>query len=220
MFSEWQPDYEEARQCYPHIEFIHEWNDEIYKAIRPEDRNLLIIDDQMEEAGNSKSLANLFTKGSHHKNLSIFHLIQNMYHKGGSQRTMSLNSHYNIIFKNPRDATQIRTLAYQMHPGNSKWFLDAFADATSRPYGYLVLDNHPRSIMLLIILLFLILLKKKVKLYLYLLLIPAIAAGISALAGVGGTVASNVIQAKKDNAQLEEQQRHNRELEAAVKQGQ
>ena len=68
-----------------------------------------------------------------------------MYHKGGSQRTMSLNSHYNIIFKNPRDATQIRTLAYQMHPGNSKWFLDAFADATSRPYGYLVLDNHPRS---------------------------------------------------------------------------
>ena len=145
VFSEWQPDYEEARQCYPHIEFIHEWNDEIYKAIRPEDRNLLIIDDQMEEAGNSKSLANLFTKGSHHKNLSIFHLIQNMYHKGGSQRTMSLNSHYNIIFKNPRDATQIRTLAYQMHPGNSKWFLDAFADATSRPYGYLVLDNHPRS---------------------------------------------------------------------------
>ena len=69
VFSEWQPDYEEARQCYPHIEFIHEWNDEIYKAIRPEDRNLLIIDDQMEEAGNSKSLANLFTKGSHHKNL-------------------------------------------------------------------------------------------------------------------------------------------------------
>ena len=69
--------------------------------------------------------------------------------------------------------------------------------------------------MLLIILHFQILLKKKEKLYLLLALIPAIVAGISALAGLAGTVASNVIQAKKNNAQLEEQQRHNRRIRSS-----
>ena len=58
---------------------------------------------------------------------------------------MSLNTHYNIIFKNPRDERQFRCLASQMHPGNSDWLIGAFKDATSRPHGYLVLDHHPDS---------------------------------------------------------------------------
>ena len=145
VYSEWQKDYKEAAFIYPHIEFVQGWQDDIYDRIKPNERNLLIVDDQMDEAGSSKTLTKLFTKGSHHRNLTILYLLQNMYNSGSSQRTVSLNSHYNVVFRNSRDASQFRTLAHQMHPGNAKWLIQAFDDATSEPYGYLVLDHHPES---------------------------------------------------------------------------
>jgi len=145
VYGEWQKDYEKAKALYPYIEFVNGWKDDLYDQIKPNERNLLIVDDQMDEAGSSKTLTKLFTKGSHHRNLTILYLLQNMYNSGSSQRTVSLNSHYNIVFRNSRDASQFRTLAHQMHPGNAKWLIQAFDDATSQPYGYLVLDHHPES---------------------------------------------------------------------------
>ena len=99
----------------------------------------------MSEAGDSKALSNLFTKGAHHKNLTVLYMVQNVYNKGRSQRTVSLNTHYNVVFRNQRDASQFRALAYQMQPHDARWLLDAFEDATRAPFGYLVLDHHPRS---------------------------------------------------------------------------
>jgi hypothetical protein len=56
---------------------------------------------------------------------------------------MSLNAHYIVLFKNPRDANQVSTLARQMYPGRSKFLLEAFRDATEKPYGYLLIDLKP-----------------------------------------------------------------------------
>ena len=99
----------------------------------------------MAEAGDSTTLANLFTKGAHHKNLTVMYLMQNVYNKNRNQRTVSLNTHYNVVFRNERDASQFRVLAYQMHPNDAKCLLDAFDDATKEPFGYLILDHHPTS---------------------------------------------------------------------------
>ena len=44
-----------------------------------------------------------------------------------------------------RDASQFRTMAYQICPNNSKWLIDSFKDATCKPYVYLVLDHHPST---------------------------------------------------------------------------
>lgn len=60
-----------------------------------------------------------------------------------NQRTISLITHYNIVFKNPRDVSQFRILAQQMFPAKPHWLLEAFKDATFK--GNLVLDYHPRS---------------------------------------------------------------------------
>jgi hypothetical protein len=38
-------------------------------------------------------------------------------------RTVSLNSHYLVLFKNPRDKLQIRNLTTQMHPSNAKFLV-------------------------------------------------------------------------------------------------
>ena len=56
---------------------------------------------------------------------------------------MSLNSHYIVVFKNPRDALQIATLARQMYPGKSKFLVEAYKNATEKPFGYLMLDLKP-----------------------------------------------------------------------------
>ena len=69
----------------------------------------------------------------------------NLFPPGKLSRTISLNSHYFVIFrKNPRDSLGISTLAKQMFPGRTDYLMESFWDATSRPYGYLVIDCHQR----------------------------------------------------------------------------
>jgi hypothetical protein len=99
---------------------------------------IVVIDDLMAET--DENLANLFTRGSHHRNISIFNLGQNIFHQSKSHRTVSLNSHYFIIFKNPRDKMQIMSFARQVEPHNAKFIYEAYTDATARPHGYLVFD--------------------------------------------------------------------------------
>ena len=133
------------RQRYPGIEFEKRWRGDIFDSLTPEQRNILILDHQMGVASSSKSVSNLFTKGSHHRNLTVIYLVQNVYNQYKSQRTISLNSYYIVVFRNGRDASQFRTMAYQICPINGHWLVDAFTDAISKPYGYLVLDHHPST---------------------------------------------------------------------------
>ena len=99
---------------------------------------LLIVDDFMSEC--NSQITKLFTKGSHHRNLSIWFLVQNFFHKGKEIRSITLNAHYIVLFKNPRDKQQIGFLARQMYDRESRVMEEAFADATSEPHGYLLLD--------------------------------------------------------------------------------
>ena len=75
----------------------------------------------------------------------MFFITQNLFYKSKESRTMSLNTHFIVAFKNPRDVTQITTLAKQMYPGNTKFMVEAFRDATSKPFGYLLIDLKPKT---------------------------------------------------------------------------
>ena len=97
----------------------------------------------MSEASNDKRICDLFTKGTHHHNLSVICLVQNLYYQGKESRTMSLNSQYLVLFNNPRDQQQVMVLARQMYPGQSEKFLSSYKMATSKPYGYLAIDLKP-----------------------------------------------------------------------------
>ena len=66
---------------------------------------LLVLDDMMDHLGSG--VADLFTKGSHHKNKSVIAVTQNLFHQSRFQRTISLNTHYMVLFKSPRHASQI-----------------------------------------------------------------------------------------------------------------
>ena len=124
---------------YPNIEFKEGCLD--IDDVDENVNNLIIFDDLMEEVNNDKSIQNLFTKGSHHKNTSVFLITQNLFAKGKFSRTINLNSHYSIIFDNPRDRSQISHLARQMYPNNSKFLVESYMDAIKTPHGYLFIDN-------------------------------------------------------------------------------
>jgi len=67
----------------------------------------------------------LFTKGNHHKNLSVIFILQNLFHQGRGQCDISLNTNY-IVFKNPRDRAQIRHLVCQVYPDDPKFLKEAY----------------------------------------------------------------------------------------------
>jgi hypothetical protein len=106
---------------------------------------LIIIDDLMAELASDSRLSNLFTKGSHHRKLSVIFITQNFFHQGKEMRNIHLNSHYIILYKNPRDKSQITHLARQMFPGKVKAFQEIFQDATAPSFGYLLIDLRPET---------------------------------------------------------------------------
>lgn len=106
---------------------------------------LIIIDDLMSELGNDARLSKLFTKGSHHRHLSVLFITQNVFHQGKEMRNINLNSHYMVLYKNPRDKSQVMHLARQMFPGKGKAFQEIFQDATAPAFGYLLVDLRPET---------------------------------------------------------------------------
>lgn len=141
FYGEYQPLYDQMFETLGEIiRFVEGVPQSFDDFIDKSKRNLIILDDLMSETANDKTISNLFTKGSHHKNLSVILVSQNLFHRGRENRTISLNSHYLILFKNPRDASQIAYLARQMFPEKPKHLQEAYKDATSKPYGYLFID--------------------------------------------------------------------------------
>lgn len=109
----------------------------MFKDLTP---RILILDDLLSSV--DTNVVELFTRGSHHYNLSVIFIVQNLFSKNKGCRDISLNSQYIFLMKNPRDRQQINTLARQISPENSRFICEAYKDATEKPYGYLLLDLH------------------------------------------------------------------------------
>ena len=143
FYGEFQKAYVDISRIIPNIRFVAGVPTDFDNYIDRESTNLFILDDLMTEIKSNQNVTHLFTKGSHHKNLSVIVLLQNLFQQGPESRTISLNSHYLVVFKNPRDASSITHLAKQMYPGNIRFMQEAYRDATIEPYGYLFIDLKP-----------------------------------------------------------------------------
>ena len=131
-YGQWQEIYDqmtdvEFKQGPPSEEDIQTYQD-----------SLLIIDDLMSECATLSS--NIFTKFSHHLTISVIYILQNLFVQSKNQRSISLNSGYIVLFKNPRDFSQAVFLARQVSPYNNNLVLEAFLDATIKPHSYLMFD--------------------------------------------------------------------------------
>ncbi|CAH3173008.1 unnamed protein product, partial [Porites lobata] len=145
-YDRWQPRFERMQQK-DGIQF--------YRGL-PDPRHLtqwfgrtrggvLVLDDLMEEGGQDKRVLDLFTKDSHHRNITVLYLTQDLFPPGKFSKTINRNAHYIVAFKNPRDQTGIRTILLQAFPDRWRQVLRLFKRITARPFGYLMLDVHPAS---------------------------------------------------------------------------
>ena len=146
-YAEWQPLYQVMKAMPLNMTFVKGLPDS--DNLKPGACKLIIIDDLMAET--DERVTRLFTKGSHHKNISVIHILQNLFSKNKEQRCINLNSHYMILFKNPRDGSSIVNLAKQMYPNNVRIMQDAYKIATIKPFSYLLVDlkqNTPEHLRL------------------------------------------------------------------------
>lgn len=105
--------------------------------------NIIVLDDLMSEICNDKDMQKLFTQKAHHLRFTVIFITQNLFCKGLTSRTISLNLHYFILMRNPRGVTQIRTLGQQI--GQMKTLITAYKDATREKFSYLLVDLSPVS---------------------------------------------------------------------------
>ena len=107
---------------------------------------IIVIDDNMSRAGKSQEVEDLFTKGSHHMKITTIFISQNMFNSSPKNRTISLNSQYMVIMKNPRACSQLNTLAQQLFgKGKSNVLCAVYIDVMKTPYNYFIIDLHPGS---------------------------------------------------------------------------
>ena len=109
--------------------------------------HVIVLDDLMEYIVKSVEIQKLFTKYCDHYNIMAIVLTQNVDCSVCLcvSRTISINTHILVLFANKRDESQAMNLGKQLYPSNSKVFMEAYEDAMSTVYGYLVTDCDPTS---------------------------------------------------------------------------
>ena len=141
LYKRWQPLYTEIQNTvHPKVEFVRGIPDDLEDDdyFDSNKRNLIILDDLSSITGKDQRITELFTEASHHRNLSVISINQNLY--GNRDPTQRRNTQYLIVFNQPVDKQLINTLGRQMYPGNTQQFTKAFAKAVKIPFGYLLID--------------------------------------------------------------------------------
>ena len=146
-YSIYQPLYDKMEDCIPEINFKAglPGQEDIQELEECDGRRLLILDDLAEEVMGDKKMAKLFTQGMHHREIATIIVTQNLFQQCKFSRTITLNCTYLVIFRNARDASQIKTLGSQIAPTKAHTVQDAYDDAVSKLYGYLFIDVAPSS---------------------------------------------------------------------------
>lgn len=103
---------------------------------------LVVLDDCMPNVS-QEYLEQLFTRQSHHQNLCVVLLTQNLFDK--KIKTARTNAHYLILMRSPSAALQVRTIGTHLFPQKLSYFLKSYEMATKSKYGYMLVDQHPSS---------------------------------------------------------------------------
>ena len=103
---------------------------------------MLFIDNSCEEICNSEAFVDIATAGRY-RGLSTIYIKHNLFHQSKLGRDVELQNTHIVLFKSPRDVLQVTTLSTQLGLGSE--LVDWYRDATSVPFGHLLIDFSPRT---------------------------------------------------------------------------
>lgn len=144
VFHTHQPLYEEIKRESPDIIWIRGLEEDTlgdYIENRSE-KKLILFDDMMQQLANNKRFAETL---SHHLNVSYMVSLQNLLFQGREARNIHLQTTAYVLFKSPRDVTQVKVLANQLGIMSSNLVRMAHKDATKDKYQPLVIDLDIRT---------------------------------------------------------------------------
>ena len=103
---------------------------------------LLIFDDSCAENCNSKESVDIAT-ARRHRGFSTIYIKHNLFHQSKQGNDVELQNTHIVLFKSPRDVHQVATLSVQLGLGSA--LVDWCRDATSVPFGHLLIELSPRT---------------------------------------------------------------------------
>ena len=138
-----QPLYNVMQKENESLEFVQGVNFDFIDSLKNNcTKHLLIFDDSCEEICNSKAVVDIATAGRH-PILSTIYIKHNLFHQSKLGRDVELQNTHIVRFKSPRDEMQVITLGTQLGLGSE--LVDSYRDATSVPFGHLLIDLSPRT---------------------------------------------------------------------------
>ena len=125
------------------LEFVRGVNFEFIDSLKKNGRKYsLIFDDSCEEICNSEAFVDIATAGRH-RGLSTIYIKHNSLHQSKLGRDVELQNTHIVLFKSHRDVMQVTSLTRQLGLGSE--LVDWYRDATSVPFGHLLIDLSPRT---------------------------------------------------------------------------
>ena len=125
---------------HPEITFIEGLD---YTKLDTSEPSMLVIDDLLTET--NKEVGNTFIRGSHHLQISLFYITQNLFPNNDTFRLMSSNAHYIILWHNQRNFRQVHTLARQIFVDQKDLarIFNAYKAAAKNPRDFILLSFSP-----------------------------------------------------------------------------
>ena len=141
FYGDSQPLYDVMQKEIENLEFVQGVNFEFVDSLKNNGtKYLLMFDDSCEDICNSKALVDIATTGSH-RGLSAIYIKHKLFHQSKLGRDIELQNTHIILFKSPRNIMHETTLSTQLGLGSK--LVDWYRDATSVPFGHLLIDLSP-----------------------------------------------------------------------------
>ena len=86
-----------VRQNLPQMGEEEEWSSDAEEGTEELSHTVYVIDDFGEEAKNNRAISSLYTRGSHHRGITVIQILQNLFLPSRESRTRSLNVHYFVL---------------------------------------------------------------------------------------------------------------------------
>ena len=138
-----QPFYDVMQKEVDNLEFVQGVHFEFINSLKNKGaKYLLIFDDSCAEICNSKEFVDFATAGRH-RGCSFIYIKHNLFHQSKLGRDVELQNTNIVLFKSPRDVHQVATLTVQLGLGSA--LVDWCRDATTVPFGHLLIDLSPRT---------------------------------------------------------------------------
>ena len=135
--------YDAMQKEIKNLEFIQGVKFEFIDSLKNNGtKYLLIFDDSCGETFHSKAFVYIAIAGRH-RGLSTSYIKRNFFHQSKLGRDVEFQNTHIVLLKSPCDVMQVSTLSAQMELGSE--LVDWYPDATSVPYGHLLIDLSPRT---------------------------------------------------------------------------